>query len=297
MVTMIQREILQKKFKVFIALSAFILLLEAAGGIFTNSLALLSDAGHVLIDLSAFILAYYAIQLSMKEPTKKFTFGYYRAEILSATVNGLILIFVTLYIFYEAYRRFFSPLPIKGPEMLAISVIGLIANLYVVIKMHSHEKENLNIRAAYLHALTDTLSSAGVVVAGALIIFTGNPVFDSIIGAIIGVLILIGSLRLLAESAHVLMEGAPKHISLEHVMADIKKIDGVTDVHDLHIWCITSDVYALSSHILIDAKNAKAMNKIILGINEMLKSKYNITHTTIQCECQTCADGKNKHCH
>ncbi|MCX6802220.1 MAG: cation diffusion facilitator family transporter [Candidatus Diapherotrites archaeon] len=297
MVAMIQRDVLQKKFKVFIALSAFILFLEVAGGIFTNSLALLSDAGHVLVDLSAFMLAYYAIRLSMKEPTKKFTFGYYRAEILSAAVNGLILVFVTLYIFYEAYRRFFSPLQIKGPEMLAISVIGLIANLYVVIKMHSHEKENLNIRAAYLHALTDTLSSAGVVIAGVLIIFTGNPVFDSITSAIIGLLILIGSLRLLAESAHVLMEAAPKNINLEHVMADIQKMDGVRGVHDLHIWCITSDVYALSSHILIDAKNAKAMNKIISGINKMLKSKYNITHTTIQSECQCCADGKNKHSH
>lgn len=294
---MIQRDILQKKFKVFIFLSAFILLLEVAGGIFSNSLALLSDAGHVLIDLTALILAYSAIQLSMKKPTKKFTFGYYRAEILSAVINGLILIFVTLYIFYEAYRRFSSPLLIKGPEMLVISIIGLIANLYVVIKMQSHEKENLNVRAAYLHVLTDTLSSVGVVIAGVLIIFTGNYIFDVIISVIIGLLILISSLRLLKESIHVLMEAAPKNINLEYLLGDIEKTEGVVDVHDLHVWSITSDVYALSSHILIDAKNVESMNKIISRINKMLKSKYNITHTVIQSECESCVDGKNKHNH
>ena len=294
---MMQRDMLQKKFKVFIFLSAFILLLEVVGGVFTNSLALLSDAGHVLIDLTALVLAYFAIRLSMKKPTKKFTFGFYRAEILSAVINGLILIFVTLYIFYEAYRRFSSPLFIKGPEMLVISIIGLIANLYVVIKMQSYEKENLNVRAAYLHVLTDTLSSVGVVVAGVLIIVTGNYIFDIIISVIIGLLILVSSLRLLTESVQVLMEAVPQNIGLESLTKDVEKIEGVREVHDLHVWSITSDVYALSSHILIDTKNVESMNKIISRINKMLKSKYNITHTVIQSERESCVDGKNKHDH
>ena len=297
MVFMMQRDMLQKKFKVFIFLSAFILLLEVVGGVFTNSLALLSDAGHVLIDLTALVLAYFAIRLSMKKPTKKFTFGFYRAEILSAVINGLILIFVTLYIFYEAYRRFSSPLFIKGPEMLVISIIGLIANLYVVIKMQSYEKENLNVRAAYLHVLTDTLSSVGVVVAGVLIIVTGNYIFDIIISVIIGLLILVSSLRLLTESVQVLMEAVPQNIGLESLTKDVEKIEGVREVHDLHVWSITSDVYALSSHILIDTKNVESMNKIISRINKMLKSKYNITHTVIQSERESCVDGKNKHDH
>lgn len=294
---MTPRDILQKNFKVFIFLSAFILLLEVVGGIFTNSLALLSDAGHVVIDLLALMLAYFSMQLARKKSTKNFTFGYYRAEILSAIANGLILIFVTLYIFYESYIRFSSPQLIKGPEMLIISIIGLFGNLYVVIKMQRYEKENLNVRAAYLHVLTDLLSSVGVVIAGILIVITGNYIFDIIISVIIGLFILFNSLRLLTQSVHILMEATPPNIDLEELMKDIQKIEGVMDAHDLHVWSITSDVYALSSHILIDAKNTKAMNKIISKINKMAESKYNITHTVIQSECRSCVDGKNKHNH
>lgn len=292
-----KRDILQKNFRIFIFLSGFILLLEVVGGIFTNSLALLSDAGHVLIDLLALMMAYFAMQLARKKSTEKFTFGYYRAEILTAITNGFVLLFVTLYIFYESYVRFSSPKLIKGPEMLIISIIGLLGNLYVVIKMQSYEKENLNVRAAYLHVLTDLLSSVGVVIVGILIIITGNYIFDIIISVIIGLFILVSSLRLLTKSIYILMEATPESIDLEKLMNDIKKIEGVMDVHDLHIWSITSDVYALSSHVLIDAKNVKAMNKIISRMNKMLKSKYNITHTVIQSECKSCVDEKNKHNH
>lgn len=294
---MIPRDILQKKFRIFIFLSSFILLIEVAGGIFTNSLALLSDAGHVLIDLLALLLAYFSIRLSQKRATKKFTFGYYRGEIFSAIINGIVLIFVTLYIFYESYIRFLSPQPIKGPEMLIIAIIGLIANLYVVIKMQGYEKESLNVRGAYLHVLSDVLSSVGVVIAGILIIVTGNYIFDSIISAMIGLFILVNSLRLIKESTYILMEAIPKHIDLENLANDIQKINGVKEIHDLHVWSLSSDVYALSSHVSIDAKNIRSMNKIVSNINEMVKSKYNITHTAIQSECETCVDGDNKHNH
>lgn len=271
--------------------------MEVAGGIFTNSLALLSDAGHVLIDALALILAYFSIRLSQKVATKKFTFGFYRAEILAAIINGAVLIFVTIYIFYESYIRFLSPQLIKGAEMLIISVAGLLANLYVVIKMQGYEKQNLNVRGAYLHVLSDTLSSVGVVIAGILIVVTGNYIFDPIISAIIGLFILVGSLRLIRESAHILMEATPSNIDLEKLSKDIQKMKGVKEIHDLHVWSISSDVYALSSHVLIDAKNIKSMNKIVSNINDMVKSKYNITHTVIQSECETCVDGKNKHNH
>ncbi|MDD2665513.1 MAG: cation diffusion facilitator family transporter [Methanocellales archaeon] len=294
---MIQRDVLQKRFRIFILLSLFILLMEVAGGVFTNSLALLSDAGHVLLDLLALLLAYFSIRLSQKVATKKFTFGFYRAEILIATINGAMLLFVTLYIFYESYIRFLSPQPIRGPEMLIISAVGFLANLYVVVKMQGYEKQNLNVRGAYLHVLSDTLSSVGVVIASILIVITGNYVFDPIISAVIGLFILTGSLRLIRESAHILMEATPKNIDLEKLSRDIQKINGVKEIHDLHVWSISSDVYALSSHVLIDADNIKSMNKIVSNINEMVKSKYNITHTTIQSECETCVDGDNKHDH
>lgn len=181
--------------------------------------------------------------------------------------------------------------------MFIIAIIGLFANLYVVIKMQRDEKENLNVRGAYLHVLSDTISSIGVVIAGILIIVTGSYIFDPIIGAMIGVFILIGCLGLIRESMHILMEAAPKNIDLQKVSDDIQKITCVKEVHDLHVWSIASDVYALSSHVLIDAKDVNSLNKIVSQINEMLKSKYNITHTVIQSECEQCVDGNNNHIH
>jgi cobalt-zinc-cadmium efflux system protein len=294
---MTERDVLQSKFRIFIVLSAFVLVLEVAGSLLTNSLALLSDAGHVLIDLMALLLAYFALRLSKRASTKKYTFGYYRAEILSAAVNGFVLIFITIFVFYQSYLRFLSPQLIKGPEMLAISVLGLVANMYVVVKMHGFGNDNLNVRGAYLHVLTDTLSSVGVVIAGLLIVVTGNYVFDPLISVVIGVMILISCLRLIKDSANILMEAVPKGMDLKQLAADIQKIKGVREVHDLHAWCISSDVYALNSHIVIDAENVKAMNGIISEINEMLKAKYKITHTVIQSECERCVEWKDRHKH
>jgi len=294
---MIQRDALQRKFRIFIILSFFILLLEVGGGVFTNSLALLSDAGHIVIDLLALVLAYFAIRLSKKRSTDKYSFGYYRAEVLSAIINGFVLIFVTVYIFYQSYVRFLTPRAIKGPEMFAISIIGLLANLYVVMKMQSYGRENLNVRGAYLHVLSDTLSSVGVVIAGGLIIVTGNSIFDPILSAMIGLFILSSSFRLIKESTQILMEATPAKLELGKITEDMQKINGVREVHDLHVWSIASDVYALSSHILINAQNAPSMNAIIAEINEMLKSRHNITHTVIQSECESCAEGGNIHNH
>jgi cobalt-zinc-cadmium efflux system protein len=291
---MAQRDLLQKKFRIFIWLSSFVLIMEVVGGIFTNSLALMSDAGHVLIDLLALLLAYFAMRLTRKGTTKTFTFGYYRAEILAAVANGVVLILLTLYIFYQSYLRFLSPQKINGPEMFAIAIIGLAANLYVVIKMQGDEKENLNVRGAYLHVLSDTVSSVGVVVAGVIIIVTGNYIFDPIVSALIGVVIFISCLRLIRESTHILMEAVPEHIDIQQVSQDIQKIPCVKEVHNLHIWSISSDVYALNAHILIDAKDTNSLNQIIVQINEMLKSKYQITHSVIQSECERCIEDQRK---
>lgn len=291
---MVQRDIVQKKFQIFIWLSLVVLLVEVIGGIFTNSLALLSDAGHVLIDLLALLLAYLAMRLSKRGANNTFTFGYYRAEILAAVINGVVLILLTVYIFYESYIRFLNPRTINGPEMFLIALFGLIANLYVVIKMHSDEKENLNVRGAYLHVLSDTVSSVGVVIAGALIIVTGNYIFDPLVSAFIGVFIFISCLRLIRESTHILMEAVPEHIDIAKVSADIQKIPCVKEVHGLHIWSIASDVYALNAHILIDTKDVNSLNTIISQINTMLKEKYRITHSVLQSECESCVEGTKK---
>jgi cobalt-zinc-cadmium efflux system protein len=289
---MMQRDALQKKFRIFIFLSSFVLVLEVGGGIYANSLALISDAGHVLIDLLALLLAYFAMRLSKRASTKEFTYGFYRAEILAAIANGIILIILTLYIFYQSYLRFFTPQRINGPEMFIIAIIGLAANLYVVLRMQGDKKQNLNVRGAYLHVLSDTVSSIGVVVAGALIIVTGNYIFDPIMSALIGVFIFIGCLRLIQDSTHILMEAVPPHIDLLKVSSDIRKIPSVKEVHDLHIWSIGSDMYALSAHVLIDTKDVNSLNKIITEINDMLKATYNITHTVVQTECGQCVNAE-----
>jgi cobalt-zinc-cadmium efflux system protein len=286
---MIHREVIQKKFRIFIWLSLFVLILEVVGGFVTNSLALFSDAGHVLIDLLALLLAYFAMRLARRGTTERFTYGYYRAEILAAMVNAIVLFMLTLFIFYEAYLRFLSPSAIKGPEMFVIAIIGLAANLYVVWRMHGDERENLNVRGAYLHVLSDTISSVGVVVGGALIIVTGNYIFDPLVSAAIGVFILVNCLGLVRESVHVLMEAVPKGMDLEKVSRDILQVPRVKEIHDLHIWSIASDVCALSAHILIDTEDMNSLNSIIAEINELLKTKYGITHSVIQGECERCA--------
>ncbi len=293
---MIQRDIIQKKFRIFIWLSLFVLIMEVAGGVITNSLALFSDAGHVLIDLLALLLAYFAMRLARRGTTEQFTYGYYRAEILAAMVNAIVLFMLTILIFYESYLRFLTPQPINGPEMFVIAIIGLAANLYVVVKMHGDERENLNVRGAYLHVLSDTISSVGVVCGGFLIILTGNYIFDPIVSAAIGVFILVNCLGLVRESVRILMEAVPKNIDLQQVSDDIKKIPRVKEIHDLHIWSIASDVCALSSHIVIDTEDVNALNSIIGQINEMLKTKYNITHSVIQAECDRCASGAHCEC-
>lgn len=286
---------LEKRFRVFVYLSAFTLVLEVAGGFYTNSLALLSDAGHVLVDLLALLMAYAAIRFSQARPNQKYTYGYRRLEILSAVANGFILIFVTLYIFYESYTRLLEPQAVKGTEMLAIAFIGLAANAYVVYKMHSMDRTNLNVRGAYLHVLGDVLASISVIAAAFLISLTQNYAYDAIAGAIVGLFVLNGSYKLLKESARILMEGTPKGIDLAKLEEDIRKVEGVKQVHDLHAWSLSSDAHALSAHLLISAKDARKMNAIIREVNAAVKEKHGIAHTALQCECNECADEKHGH--
>jgi cobalt-zinc-cadmium efflux system protein len=284
------RETLLKNFRLFILLSAVILVIEVVGSVITNSLALLSDAGHIVVDLAAFILSYISLRLATRRATERFTFGYYRAEILAAVINGVALILITFYILYEAYARFVHPELVMGNEMLVFAVVGFVANLYVVLRMRGYE-HNLTVRSAYLHVISDTITSVGVVMAGILIILTGSYIFDLVISVIISAFILYGSIRLIRESAFILMEATPTGIDLAKLQADMERVEGVKEVHDLHVWCISSDVCSLSSHVLIDTNDAKSINEIISRINEMVKTKYNISHSVIQAECECCAEG------
>jgi len=280
--------------KIALIIIAVIMAVEVAGGILSNSLALLGDAGHMLVDTLALGLSLIALNLAKKPATVTRTYGYHRAEIIAALANGVTLVLVAVFIFYEAYQRFRSPPTVKTPIMLAVAVTGLAANLITIRLLHHARHDNLNVRGAFLHVVGDTLSSVGVIAGGIVIAATGWKIIDPIIAVMIGIIILWGAVGLVRESTDILLETVPKQIPLDQVTAAIKNVTGVVELHDLHVWTITSGIYALSTHILIEDQMISRAAEITAAINRELAQKFNITHTTFQLEnekCENCAEG------
>ena len=273
---------------------AVVMAIEIFGGILSHSLALLGDAGHMLVDALALALSLIALNLAKKPATTTRTYGFHRSEILAALANGVTLVLVAVYIFYEAYQRFRTPPTVRTTIMLAVAVTGLAANLVTMRLLHRARHSNLNVRAAFFHVLGDTLSSVGVIAGGIIIAVTGWKIVDPIIAIMIGIIILWGAVGLVRESVDILLETVPKHISLEKVTEVIKGVKGVVELHDLHIWTITSGIYALSTHILIQDQMLSRAGEITATVNRELAQKFNITHTTFQLEnekCENCAEG------
>ncbi len=275
-----------RKLKIAIALTSAILFAEIIGGIISNSLALLTDAAHVFMDVLALGLSLSALTIACRPLDEKATFGYHRAEIFAALINGILLVIVVIFILREAYERLLSPPEIRTLEMLGVASIGLVVNLYVTLSLRGHR--DLNIRGAYLHVLGDTLSSFAVIVGGLLIILTGYYIVDPILSVIISCVIVYSSLRLLKESVDILMERTPKHINLEKLKNEILDIKGVHGLHDLHVWSICSNVHALNAHLVVDSISVKDTEKITFEINRRLIQDYRISHTTLQFECNEC---------
>ena len=239
----------------FLLIATF-MVVEVIGGLLTNSLALLADAGHMLSDAAALGLSFFALKLGERKASQAKTFGYKRFEIIAAALNGLTLILISLYIFYEAFQRFANPPEVQSMGMLTISIIGLIVNIVAAWILMSGEKdENLNVRSAFLHVLGDMLGSVGAIVAALLMIFFGWGMADPIASVIVAILITISGWRVLKDSFHILMEGAPAQIHLEEVKDSLGNIANVKEVHDLHIWSITSGMPMLSCHISILEKD------------------------------------------
>ena len=280
--------------KIALIIVAVVMAIEIFGGILSRSLALLGDAGHMLVDALALALSLIALNLAKKPATTTRTYGFHRSEILAALANGVTLVLVAVYIFYEAYQRFRTPPTVRTTIMLAVAVTGLAANLVTMRLLHRARHSNLNVRAAFFHVLGDTLSSVGVIAGGVIITVTGWKIVDPIIAVMIGIIILWGAVGLVRESVDILLETVPKHISLEKVTEVIKGVKGVVELHDLHIWTITSGIYALSTHILIQDQMLSRAGEITTAINRELAQKFNITHTTFQLEnekCENCAEG------
>ncbi len=292
---------LENKFVLSMILTAAILIAEVVGGLWTGSLALLSDAAHVFMDVFALILSYLALRLSALPADDRHTYGYHRLEVLAALINGVTLGAIAIEIFSESWHRWFNPEPIKSVEMLVIAAIGLVINLIVafVLGGHAHEHEHeheegedLNVRSAYLHVLGDAVSSVGVIVAAGLIWWTGWTWLDPLTSVFIGILIVVSSWRVLKSSLHILVEGVPEHLSIERIGASMASVDGVLDVHDLHVWSICSGHVALSAHVITADQKLTDGDGIMAELKARLK-KFGIEHTTIQFECAACGQGVN----
>jgi len=265
-----------------------VMIAEVIGGFLSGSLALLSDAGHMLVDALALGLSMFALTIARRPSTPTRTYGYHRAEIMAALANGTILVLVSIYIFYEAYQRFLEPTPVQAPLMLVIAAIGLLANLAGILLLRKASRHNLNIKAAFWHIVGDTVSSVGVITGGVIIAFTGWYIVDPIIAVIIGGIILWGAARLVIESADILLEAVPRHIEVQKVIETIKNTTGVDEVHDIHIWTITSGIHALSAHLLIADQMVSQSTEIVGKVTQDLSENFSITHTTLQLECEKC---------
>jgi cobalt-zinc-cadmium efflux system protein len=278
----------RKGLGIALIITLVIMVVEIVGGIMSHSLALTSDAGHMLVDALALVLSLVALNLARKPATSTRTYGFHRAEIMAALANGVTLVLVAAYIFYEAYQRFRNPPTVQTSIMLVVAIVGLIANLVTMRLLHHERHSNLNVRAAFFHVFGDMISSAGVIVGGIVIAFTGWKIVDPIIAMMIGIIILFGAVNLVRDSVDILMETVAKQIQLDKVTETIKSVNGVVELHDIHIWTITSGIYALSSHILIQDQMLSHTSEIIATINQELAQKYNVTHTTFQLECEKC---------
>jgi cobalt-zinc-cadmium efflux system protein len=255
---------------------------EIIGGWLANSLALMADAGHMLSDAASLAMSLFALWIAQKPRTDEQTFGYYRAEILAALVNGATLGAMSIYIFYEAFQRFGESPAVQGPLMMGVATGGLFINLAGLWILHGGKSDNLNIRGAWLHVLGDTLGSVGAIVAGALIWTVGWNWVDPVASIIIAVLILYSSWELLRETVAVLMQAAPGHIDVDEVRGAIIECEGVEEVHDLHVWSITSGMVSLSAHVVVD--DVVEYAECLKNIRQMLDDEYGIGHTTIQIE-------------
>jgi len=271
-----------------IALTAFILVVEVVAGFLTNSLALLSDAAHVLADLVSLTLALFAIFLSGFPSTDTRTYGWHRSEVFAALINGVTLIAISGFIMYEAVHRVMAPEPVGSVGMFAAALFGLLVNLVVVFKLKGHGEHDLNMHSAFLHVLGDVLISAGVVVGGVVIYFTGWYIVDPVLSIVFSLVILKGAGLVLYDAAHILLEGVPKGINLNDVVAEIKRSEHVKDVHRMHLWSICSNISALSAHIMIDPDYHGSRKKIIDDINCRLVSCFHINHSTLQLEKGEC---------
>ena len=269
--------------KTALIITATFLVAEFVGALYTNSLALLADSGHMLTDVAALSLSFFAMRFATRRATPRMTYGFYRVEILAALLNGVFLVLVALYIFYEAYHRFKNPPAVKADWMLAVAVVGLLANLASAWILFGKHHESLNIRGAFFHVLTDAIGSVGAIIASIAILASGYQVADPLISVVVAVLILWSSWILIRDAVDILLEGTPAHINIVNLREQLGGVNGVQSVHDLHVWTLTSGVLAMSCHVVTDDDKLNR-TELLSRVNDVARERFRIDHTTIQIE-------------
>ena len=273
--------------KISLAVTLAYIVLLVVAGVRAHSLALLSEAGHNLSDLLALLLSLVAVYLQSRPPSSTKTYGYHRAGVLAALTNAFSLLLVSFFIFYEAFRRLQHPEPVRAGLMMGVAAAGVVMNGVIALLLY-RSKGDVNIRSALLHEVGDTLSTAAVILGGWVILATGDFWIDSALSFGIGVLILWSSFGIVRETLNILLEGTPRGMKLERIESAIRAIEGVNDVHDLHVWSIGSETHALSCHISIDDIPPSVSERILRDVKDCLLHDFRIDHTTIQFENVIC---------
>jgi cobalt-zinc-cadmium efflux system protein len=264
------------------ALTALTFVGEAAGGIWTNSVALLSDAGHVFMDLVALTFSYFALRLADRPASDRRTFGLHRAEVFAAFLNGALVAVIAVWIIVEAAARFRDPPAVKTIPMILIAVIGLVVNVGVAWYLHGFAAKDVNIRGAFLHVASDALASLGVVGGGLLVYFTGRLAIDPLVAVLVALVIVVNAVRLLKDSVHILLEGVPKGLEFQEVVGALKAVPGVEEVEDVHIWSICSHIHSLSAHVVLPESGGREQRDVLENLHRVLKERFRIEHATLQ---------------
>lgn len=280
-----------RRFTWAIILTAVTLVAEIAGGIWANSLALLSDAAHVFLDLFALLLSLAAIKLAGRPATETRTFGWHRTEVFASFINGITIFLIAIGIFYEAWGRLLKPEQVKSVPMFVIATIGLAMNLLAASALHQHSHDDLNVHSALLHVIGDAAASVGVIAGGAIMYFTSWYIVDAVISIGIGCVVFFGAWRVLRESIHILLEGVPRGMKVAEIADSMRAVEGVKGIHHLNVWSICSHIVVLSAHMDVTPDFKQRQAEVIHAVEHMLLDSYGIAHTTLQVECIACVSG------
>ena len=281
-----------RKLQLSLWVTVAFIVIEFVAGIRAQSLALLSDAGHNFTDALALGLTWFAFRWQLKPPSATKTFGYHRAGVLAALVDAVTLMALALFIFYESYHRFLDPREVQEDIMIVVAAAGLVVNAAIMWALHRESQSDLNIRGAYMHMLGDALSSIGIIIGGFAIIWTGLQWIDPLLSVFIGLLILWSGWGITREALNILLEGLPRDMKLDDVCGTLRGINGVVDVHDVHVWSLSSYSHALSCHAVIQDLPPSASDTILRDMNDVLAEQFRIHHTTIQFEHVTCENAE-----